>query len=102
MLLKICNLLCDWRVDRCGQYTQAAHYLGSATTVEYGLYTMSEIEWSSTCPVSRAEFVSTKNPLLKALQGLEAVMVVSVIIGFFMGILLPIYGIVHVVLHLME
>jgi len=74
----------------CGQYTEAAHSF-SGSSITLGLYTLPEIEWSATCPVSRDSFAKSHVPLLRAIKGLMAVMIVSVIAGFVGGILSPIY-----------
>ena len=85
----------------CGQYVHAAHalYAANGITTTIGIYSQPEIYWESTaedsvrsiCP-TRAALLLQDTRLAAVKSALEAVMVISVMVGIVSGIAGPMYG----------
>lgn len=75
----------------CGHYVNAAHSM-SGIGVTAGLYTQQEIYWDSRCTTTPDGIRSQQKDLKASIAALEAVMVISVICGFFGGIIGPCLG----------
>ena len=115
----ICNAVLSQTM--CGRYVHAAHAMNAAyggVTTTYGIYNEPEVFWESTATAStasgkssskskksssskssagvtcpkRSDILSKITSLKAAIAALEAVMIVSVIVGFMSGIVGPIYS----------
>lgn len=87
----ICDLVVNQ--NQCGQYVAAARDLSSDSN-SMGVYYRSEIAWKPDCSVDQDRLRNNVDPLNNALDAQLAVVVVSTIIGVFVGIAWPIYMLV--------
>lgn len=84
------DLICDLVVNQniCGQYVSAVRDLKDDAN-SMGVYYRSEIKWRPDCDVDQDRLRDNVDPLKSALDAQLAVVVVSCIIGFFVGIVWP-------------
>lgn len=82
----ICDLVVNQNV--CGQYVSAVRDLKDDSN-SFGVYYRTEIQWNPTCAVDQDRLRDNVDPLKNALDAQLAVVVVSCIIGFFIGIVWP-------------
>jgi hypothetical protein len=84
---QICDLVVHQNI--CGQYVSAVRDLKSNSN-SMGIYYRTEIKWNPDCNVDQDRLRDNVDPLKSALDAQLAVVVVSSIIGFFIGIVWPI------------
>ena len=82
----ICDLVVNQNI--CGQYVSAVRDLQGDSN-SFGVYYRTEIQWNPTCSVDQNSLRDNVDPLQRALDAQLAVVVVSSIIGFFIGIVWP-------------
>ena len=85
---EICKLVVNQNI--CGQYVAAARDLINDEN-SMGVYYRSEIQWNPDCNVDQDRLRDNVDPLNSALDAQLAVVVVSTIIGVFVGIAWPTY-----------